>query len=114
MVVRREGVALETDWADPDLDGEINTSERIESGGASAATERSIRNGLDITVVTDRRDTSSDRDHTLAGFNLGTWPDVPRHTDSVDSFRIHTRHLRHGFKLQIEEEFPPRLEENRI
>jgi hypothetical protein len=93
MVVRREVVSLEANRTDPDLGEEINTSKRIKSSGTNATTKRSIFNRWDIPVVTDRRDTSSDRDHTLACFNFGARPNVPRHTNSIDSFWIHTRHL---------------------
>lgn len=36
VVVKREVVKLETERADPDLGGEVDASERVESGGAGA------------------------------------------------------------------------------
>lgn len=89
MIVKRELTAVVADWADPSLCGEIDTCEGVESGGAIDAEERSVRQGDDVAVVTDRRDGSSERDHAFAGFDFGSWPDVPSHTNSIDSFWIH-------------------------
>lgn len=95
MVVRREVVALEADGADPDLGGEIDAREGVESGGAGAAAEGSVGDGLDVAVVADRGDAGGDGDDALAGFDFVAGPDVPRHPDGVDSFRIEALHLCH-------------------
>lgn len=74
-------VSLETDGADPDLGGEIDAREGVESGGAGAAAEGSVGDGLDVAVVADRGDAGRDGDDALAGFDFVARPDVPRHPD---------------------------------
>lgn len=41
-VVRGEVVALEAEWADPDLGGEVDDAEGVEDGAARAAAQRSV------------------------------------------------------------------------
>lgn len=93
--MRREVTALVAEGADPDLGGEINTGEGVESSGAGLATQRRVRERGDIRMRTDRGNGSGEWDHALGGFDFGTRPNVPRHTDSVDSFRICAGHFRH-------------------
>lgn len=46
--MRREVIALETEWTDPDLGNEIDDGKRVENGSTSAATERSVRKNWHI------------------------------------------------------------------
>jgi len=88
-------VTLITKWTDPDLSGEINAGVRVENGGAGFATEGCVRKTRDIGMRTDEGDCGGEWDNAFGGFYFATWPDVPCHTDSVDSLGICVRHLRH-------------------
>ncbi|CAF2065962.1 BnaCnng33770D [Brassica napus] len=68
-------------FRDPDLGGEIVAREGVEGGGAGAAAEGSVGDGLDVAVVADRGDAGHDGDDALAGFDFVARPDVPRHPD---------------------------------
>ena len=92
VVVRRERVALEAERADPDLGGEIDAGEGVEDGDAGSAFEGSVRERRDVGVATDRGDGGGERDHALAGFDLGARPHVPGHANSVHAFGIHLCH----------------------
>lgn len=95
VVMRWKMVTLITKWTDPDLSGEINAGVRVENGGAGFATEGCIRKTGDIGMRTDEGDCGGEWDNAFGGFYFATWPDVPCHTDSVDSLGICVRHLRH-------------------
>lgn len=88
-------VTLVTKGTDPDLSIEIDARERIENGRASFTAEWSVRKRGNIWMRSNRRNTGGEWDHTLAGFDFGARPDVPGHSNSIDSFRICVRHLRH-------------------
>lgn len=93
----REVIALVAERTDPDLGGEIHATERVEDAGTCLASKRRVRECGDVGVSTDRRDRGGYWDHALASFNLCTRPDVPGHTDSIDSLWICRCHLRHVF-----------------
>lgn len=96
-VMRREMVSLVTERADPDLRGEVHARVRVEQSRACLASQRRVWERGDIRMRSDRRNRRREWDHALARFNLRTWPNVPRHPDSVESLRICVRHLRHLF-----------------
>lgn len=88
-------VPLITKRADPDLGSEVDAREGVEDGRASLTSQRRVRERGDIRVRTHRRDTGGEWDHALAGLHLRSRPYIPRHSHSIDSFRICVRHLRH-------------------
>jgi hypothetical protein len=101
--MRREMVTLETERTDPDLSGEVDATERVESGGACFATERSVRETRDVGRRTDQRNCGGEWDDAFAGFYFGAWPNVPCHANSVDTFGICAGDFRHGcccFRLE--------------
>lgn len=81
--------------ADPNLGGKVNTGKRVKNGGARLTSERRVRESGDLRVRTDRSDRSGEWNNALAGFNFGTRPNIPGHTNSIDSFWICVRHFRH-------------------
>lgn len=76
-IMRREMASLVAKRADPNLSGKVHTGKWVENGGARLATERCIRKSRDLRMMTDRSDRSSEWNNALAGFNLGTWPNIP-------------------------------------
>lgn len=99
VIMRGEMIALVTERTDPDLSGKINAGEGVEGGGAGLTAERGVGESRDIRVRTDHGDGGSKRDDALAGFNLASWPYVPRHPNSVYSFGICARNFRHPHTL---------------
>lgn len=88
-------VALEAKRTDPDLGSEVDAAEGVEKGDAGLTTKRSVREGGDVRMRSDRGNISGDWDDALASLHLGLRPDVPGHTNSVDALLIcaHLRHL---------------------
>lgn len=92
-IMRREMTSLVTKRADPNLCGEVDTRKRVENGGARLATERRVRESGDLRVRTDRGDRGGEWNNALAGLDLGARPNIPGHTNSIDSFGICVRHF---------------------
>ncbi|KAL4283146.1 hypothetical protein GQ457_16G027870 [Hibiscus cannabinus] len=89
-------VTLVTERADPDLGSEVDAREGVQRSRTRLAPKWRVRERGYVRVRTDRSDGSRQRNHTLAGFDFGPRPNVPRHPNGVHPFRIHVGHFRHG------------------